>query len=116
MANCVLWDGHLYGIDGNSHASSSCHVKCIEFATGEEKWKHRGLGCGTLLIAGDKLIVLGDEGELEVAPISTEAFEPVAKTQVMEGRCWSVPVLSRGRLYCRNAAGDLLCLNLRQTD
>jgi outer membrane protein assembly factor BamB len=115
MANCVLWDGHLYGVDGNSHAASSCHVKCIDFAMGTEKWRHRGLGCGTLLIAGDKLIVLSDSGELVVAPLSSEAFEPIAKAQVLEGRCWTVPVLARGLIYCRNAEGDLVCVDVRKS-
>jgi outer membrane protein assembly factor BamB len=113
MAASVLWQGHLYGFDGNSHNASSVHLKCIEFATGKEKWKHRGLGCGTLMMAGERLIVLSDQGELVIAPVSAEGFGPIARAQVLEGRCWTVPVLSRGRLYCRDAAGDLVCVALR---
>ena len=113
MAACILWQGNLYGFDGNSHNPSSVFLKCIDFATGEEKWKHRGLGCGTLMMAGDRLIALSDEGELLVAPVSPEEFDPIAQAQVIDGRCWTVPVLSRGRIYCRNSAGDLVCLDLR---
>ena len=64
-------------------------------------------------MAGDKLIVLSDEGELLVAPVSGDGFEPISQAQVIEGRCWTVPVLSRGRIYCRNAAGDLVCVDVR---
>jgi outer membrane protein assembly factor BamB len=113
MAASVPWNDVLFGFDGNSHNRSSVHLKCIDWATGEEKWKHRGLGCGTVLRAGDRLIVLSDEGLLVVAPCSEEGFEPTAEAQVLEGRCWSVPVLARGLLYCRNAAGDVVCVDLR---
>ena len=113
MAACILWQGNLYGFDGNSHNPSSVFLKCLDFGTGEEKWKHRGLGCGTLMMAGGKLIVLSDEGEMVVASASADGFEPIAKAQVIEGRCWTVPVLSRGRIYCRNSAGDLVCLDVR---
>jgi outer membrane protein assembly factor BamB len=113
MANSVLYEGHLYGIDGNSHARRTCEVVCMDAANGKVKWKERGLGCGSLLIADGKLIVLSDEGELVTAPVSTEGFKPTAKARVIEGKCWTVPVLSHGRVYCRNAAGDLVCLDLR---
>jgi hypothetical protein len=113
MATSVLWEGNLYGFDGNSHNRSSVFLKCIDFATGKEKWKYRGFGCGTLMIADGKLIVLSDEGELIVAPASPDGFEPLAKAQVLEGRCWTVPVLSRGRIYCRNSMGDLVCVDVR---
>ena len=33
---------------------------------------------------------------------------------VLNGRCWTVPVLANGRIYCRNAAGDLVCLDVRE--
>jgi len=32
---------------------------------------------------------------------------------VLGGRCWTVPVLANGHIYCRNAKGDLVCLNVR---
>jgi hypothetical protein len=31
---------------------------------------------------------------------------------VLGGRCWTPPALANGRLYIRNAKGDLLCLDL----
>lgn len=114
MNNCVLWDGYLYGIDGNSHNARVCTVVCLDFATGERKWLHREFGCGSLLVAGGKLIVLSDEGELVVAPASPDGFKPIAQAEVVEGRCWTVPVLSHGLLYVRTSAGKLVCLDVRE--
>jgi hypothetical protein len=54
------------------------------------------------------------EGELVVAPMSTASFEPTARAKVLEGRCWTAPVLANGRIYVRNAAGDAVCLDVRK--
>jgi outer membrane protein assembly factor BamB len=113
MNNCVLFEGSLYGFDGNSHNARLVNLACMDYATGAVKWTHNGLGCGSLMLAGDKLLVLSDEGELLTALASPEGFRPLARAQVLEGKCWTVPVLSHGRIYCRDAAGDLECLDVR---
>jgi hypothetical protein len=76
------------------------------------KWEHKGFGPGGLMAADGMLITLSEKGELAIAPASPEKFAPAATAQVLGGRCWSAPVLSHGRLYCRNAAGDVVCLDL----
>ena len=85
----------------------------MRFSDGEIIWRHRGLRCGSVTAANNTLIVLSEKGELNIAPASPEGFEPIATQQVLTGKCWTVPVLANGRLYCRNAAGTLVCLDLR---
>lgn len=116
MNSCVLRDGFLYGFDGNSHNRRTVNLVCMELANGAVRWKKKGLGCGSLLLAGDRLLILGDEGELLTAPASPDGFEPLAKCRPLGGRCWTVPTLSHGRIYCRNAAGDLKCLDARREE
>ncbi len=41
-----------------------------------------------------------------------DAFEEETRAQVLGGRCWTVPVLSGGMIYCRNADGDLAAVSL----
>lgn len=113
MANCVLVDGVLYGIDGQSHLPSQCRLVALGHATGEVHWSERGFGCGTVLAAGDRLLILTDDGDLASAKASKGGYEPISRGKVLEGKCWTVPVLAHGRLYCRNAAGQLVCLDLR---
>ena len=113
MNNSVLWQGHLYGFDGNSHASRQVKVTCLDYETGETLWQERGLGCGSLMLAGGKLILLSDAGELVIAEPSPKEFKPLSRTQILDGKCWTVPVLSHGLLYARNAAGELVCVDLR---
>lgn len=112
MNNCALWDGHLYGIDGQANSSGSCRLVCLKHETGEVAWSHRGLGCGSLLAADGKLIVLTDEGTLVLVEATPESYRELGRVRVLTGRCWTVPVLAGHRVYCRNAAGDLVCVDL----
>lgn len=106
----VVRDGFIYGIDGDTTAKAV--LKCIEWKTGVERWAFAGTGSGSVMMAGTQLVVLTDKGELLVAPVSPDGFKPVARAQVLGGRCWTTPVLSEGRLFCRNSRGDVVCLDL----
>jgi outer membrane protein assembly factor BamB len=108
---CVLMDGFLYGIDGDAGYAGG--LTCIEFATGALKWSEKSIGTGALMAAGNKLIVQSAKGELVIAEASPEGFKPLARAQVLGGKCWTVPVLANGRIYCRNSKGDLVCVDVR---
>ncbi len=104
--NCsVLWEGHVYGMDEDQ-------LRCVVFETGEVKWTAKQTGKGSLILADGKLIVLGEKGELMVAEASPAAFNVTARAQVLGGKCWTTPVLANGRIYCRNAAGSVVCLDV----
>jgi outer membrane protein assembly factor BamB len=57
--------------------------------------------------------LLGNKGDLVVAKPSDKGLETIARAKVLGGKCWTVPVLANGLIYCRNAAGDLVCLDVR---
>jgi outer membrane protein assembly factor BamB len=107
----VLIDGHLYGSDGDESKTAS--LKCIDFATGAEKWNAAEVGFCSLMAADGKLIVLSAQGELILAKADPAKFEPISRTSILSGRCWSVPVLANGRIYARNAAGDMVCVSVK---
>ena len=66
-----------------------------------------------LVVTDNKLLLLSEKGELVVAEATAEAYRPLTHAQILTGRCWTTPVLSRGLLYARNAAGDVVCLDAR---
>ncbi len=111
-ASSVLIDGFLYGVDGND--TSERLLKCVDFQTGAVKWSEAGFGSASIMAASGKLLVLSDTGKLLVAPASAEKFAPTAKADILSGKCWTTPVLSHALLYARNAAGDLVCVDLRK--
>ena len=110
--NSILLDGHLYGFDGDSHLGRLVTLACIDFTTGKLAWRQRGLGCGSILIVDGKLLVLAEDGTLVLAKASPDSYVELARSAFLEGRCWTVPVLSDGRVYGRNADGKLVCVTL----
>ncbi|MAB78264.1 MAG: alcohol dehydrogenase [Planctomycetes bacterium] len=109
MSGCVPFGDHLYGFDEDI-------LKCIDL-DGNELWRERGLDKGALAIADGKLIVLSGDGELVIAAAAPKGFEVFSRSEVLDGGvCWTPPVLSGGRIYCRNQAGVLACMDHRRNE
>ena len=110
--NSILIDGWLYGFDGDSHNGRNVTLNCVNLSSGELKWKQRGLGCGSLIAADDKLIILAETGDLVLAKVSSDSFTEFARSPFLRGRCWTTPVLANSHVYGRNADGTLVCVKL----
>lgn len=110
--NCsVLWQGHIYGFDGQVNGSGK--LNCIDLKSGETKWSQRGFGTGSLMLADGKLIILGEKGKLVIAEASPQGYKELASSQVLpQKRCWTVPVLVNGKIFARNNADTLVCLDV----
>jgi outer membrane protein assembly factor BamB len=109
--NCsVLFEGHIYGFDGQVGGGGK--LTCIDLATGDKKWSQGGMGTGSLMIAGGKLIILGERGKLVIAEASTAGYKELASAEILTGKCWTYPVLANGRIFARNAAGQLVCVDV----
>jgi outer membrane protein assembly factor BamB len=108
--NCVLWKGCLYGFDGQVDQGS---LTCIDLKTGAKKWAEASVKAGALMLADGKLICMSSKGELVAAEASPEKFKELGRVKLLTGTCWTMPVLSGGRIWCRNHPGDLLCLDVR---
>ena len=104
FATSVLHGDYLYGFD-------NAILKCIDANTGMEKWKTRGFGKGTLMLADEHLIILSDRGKLGLAEATPSAYNEVASAEVLSGLCWTVPTLANGRLYARNE-NEMVCLDM----
>ncbi len=107
----VLIKGHVYGIDGDE--GSKPELKCLELTTGKITWKAPSPKGGGLIAAQDKLIVLTGQGELSIAKASPDQYDTLATAQVLNGKCWTAPVLANGVLYCRNADGKIVALDVK---
>lgn len=100
----VHYGGHLYGFDDKT-------LKCIDAATGEEKWRQSGFAKGSLLVADGHLIVLSEAGLLVLAEATPEAFREKARARIFDGRTWTMPSLAGGRLYLRDQK-EMVALDL----
>jgi outer membrane protein assembly factor BamB len=73
----------------------------------------RGMGKGGVIAAGGKLLALTERGELVIASATPTRFTELARAKVIDGTCWTQPVLANGLLYCRSQEGTLVCVDLR---
>jgi outer membrane protein assembly factor BamB len=106
----VLKDGYLYGFDGRQEFGQS--LRCVELATGKVMWNVEGFGAGTLLIAGDTLVITRESGELALARASPQAFRFASRAQLVKGVVRAYPALAGGRYYLRNER-ELSAFDLR---
>ena len=107
LSSSVLWKGFLYGFDNN-------RLACLDAQTGKGQWSAPGLGRGSLIAVNGYLIVLGEKGNMVIAPATQESYRPLGDAwPVLAGRCWTAPAFSRGRLLVRDAEGNVACLDLR---
>jgi outer membrane protein assembly factor BamB len=110
FSTCVLLGGYLYGVDGEADKPAS--FKCLDWQTGAEKWSEKDLGMAAFIVAEGALIILTEKGELVIAQANPAAFKALVRAQVLEGKCWTTPVFSQDKIYCRNAKGDLVSVKL----
>ena len=70
-------------------------------------------GLGPYIIADGKFFILKDDGTLTIAKASTEKFELLDKTKVLDGHdAWGPLVVTDGRLLMRDSK-HLLCIDVR---
>ena len=107
----VLKDGYLYGFDGRQEFGQT--LRCVELATGKVMWNVDGFGAGTLLIAGETLVIMRESGELAFASASPKAFRLLSRAPLLKGVVRAYPALSNGRYFVRNER-QLAAFDLRQ--
>ena len=108
----LVHDGHLYGIF-EFKKYGKAPLQCVELATGEIKWKKPGYGPGNCIKVGEQLIVLSDTGELVIVAARPDEYQELARKDVLEGKCWSTPAYSDGKIYVRSTE-EAICIDLRK--
>lgn len=113
IATSVFWRDHLYGFDGLVYEKEGQALNCIDAKTGETRWRKDGL-FGSILVADGTLVMTLVDGRLIAAEASPAGYKELARAQVLGGRCWTMPTLANGRIYCRNDAGEVICLDVKK--
>jgi outer membrane protein assembly factor BamB len=109
---CVYHDGHLYGFDGRQEATPS--FRCVELKTRKVKWDQERFGCGTMILAEGRLIVLTEKGNLHLVQATPAEFRETAKVRLFEaGPCRAQIALANGLLYARDQK-KLVCVDLKK--
>ncbi len=101
----ILIDKHLYGY------SDGPGWTCQDLESGESIWEDQSLGKGCVTYAGGRLIMLSeDSGEVVLVEPSDVTWrergrftlEPQSKLRKRDGRIWTHPVVSGGKLFLKD--------------
>ena len=94
-------------------------IHCLDFQTGQPHWEGGVTGeeGSVVVTADDRLIVLADNGRLHLiegpdrAPHRYESL--AARERLFATEAWPHVVIAGGRLFCKDRAGNLVCLGIR---
>ncbi len=112
FASPVLWKGFIYGVSGNAGGGLVC---CVDVSNGQARWTSKEAGFCALTLADGKLVLINEKGTLRVADAAEDAYRERFSGKVLDGTCWTPPVVCGGLVYVRNDKGRLLALDLRGT-
>ena len=76
-------------------------------------WSEPGFGSGggTILVGGTHVLVQGDKGPLVLVEATPKGYKELARAQPLGGKCWTMPVVSGGRIFARNTQ-EGVCLDV----
>ncbi len=110
----VLVGGHLYGMFQFKEYGNG-PVKCVDVATGEVRWERKGFGPGHVVAVDGHVLALSDAGELVLIEATPEGYREVSRADVLDGKCWTTPVVSGGRVFARSTT-EAVCLDVTVRD
>jgi outer membrane protein assembly factor BamB len=106
MTSPVAVKDHLYGL------SKRGDLVCVDLASGKTAWSSSGFtSFGSIVAAGDLLLVLTRYGELQVIETNPKKFTRLARWKVGDDPTWSQPCLVGSRLYVKDRS-HVLCFEL----
>ena len=109
-ATSVFHEGTLYGYHGRQEFGPV--FRAVDFETGKVLWSTGRFGAGSVTLAGNRLVIMRESGELVLAVASPKSFQQVALAQVLPATVRAYPALADGVLYVRND-DSLIALDLR---
>jgi outer membrane protein assembly factor BamB len=110
-ATSVHSNGYLYGFHGRQEFGPS--FRAVELKTGKVLWSQERFRAGSVTLAGNRLVILRETGELIIADASPDAFKPIARAQLLPETLRAFPALADGILYVRNE-NTLIAVDLRR--
>jgi outer membrane protein assembly factor BamB len=97
----VFSEGYVYGISGQANFGKAPLV-CVNATNGVVVWQHAGFGPGGCTLVNGNVLVLSDAGDLVLVKATPEAYQEVARSHVLAGKCWNSASVSDGHIYARS--------------
>ena len=107
-ATSVYHERRLFGFHGRQEFGPV--FRAVDMETGKVLWSTERFGAGTVTLAGNRLLIARENGELILAAASQTAFQPIATAQVLPPTVRAYPAIADGLVYLRND-DTLICLD-----
>jgi outer membrane protein assembly factor BamB len=99
FGNAVRLGRYVFTSNGDFGAAP---FAAVDVTTGDMLWRDRGVSRSTVIAAGDKLIILSEDGQLVLATPGEQGLTVHARAAVLKETAWTVPTLSGTKLYLRD--------------
>jgi outer membrane protein assembly factor BamB len=106
--NPVRVGDFVYGTTGDF---GPAFLTALNIKTGESAWQHRGFSRASLLQAGDKTIIMDEDGDLALARLTPQGATVLAQAKIFDTTTWTAPTLVGTTLYARDRE-KMVALNL----
>jgi outer membrane protein assembly factor BamB len=101
----VLYQDHIYGLDEGM-------LTCLDAKTGKRAWRDGRYGHGQILLTGDLILVLAEDGKLVLVQATPEEHRELGSIRALGGdKTWNHLALARGIAYLRNHE-EMVCYEL----
>jgi outer membrane protein assembly factor BamB len=87
---------------GSSGDFGPAFLTALDLETGRRLWQDRSFSRAQLVAAGDKILVLDEDGTLGLTRASETGLEVLAKAPVLTNLAWTPPTLVGSSLYVRD--------------
>ena len=109
-ATSIYHEGRLFGFHGRQEFGPV--FRAVDFQSGKVLWSTDRFGAGTVTLAGNRLVILRETGELVIAAASATAFQQIASARILPATVRAYPALANSVLYARND-NTLIAVDLR---
>lgn len=109
-ATSVHLGGHLFGFHGRTEVRPD--LRCVRLDDGEVVWSAADFGAGSMILTGETLVIVRENGEVVLAPAQRSGFEPRARAKILDPTVRAAPALAHGVLFARNER-KLVAVDLR---
>ena len=95
FTNLIFHNDHIFGLDDGMFA-------CIDIESGSRKWKDGRYGHGQILLRGNHILVMAENGDIVLLEANPEEQVELTRFAALDGKTWNPPALAGEYLLVRN--------------
>jgi outer membrane protein assembly factor BamB len=107
--------GGVVRVGDSVYGTNNSELLCIDFKTGETRWRDRSVGKGSVAAADGCLYVRGERGAVALVEATPSGYRERGRFDQPDRsgkNAWPHPVIAGGRLYLRDW-DVLLCYDVK---